>query len=163
LVPQRRFAFCFATNSLGGRMAVPQVTREVLAEFLEGDEPELAWSDLDSARVVEYCWRYSAALDDLEISFQDGLLKMRSFPKGGFPTQTTPPGPALPPFQIGFIGPDRIALVDPPLKETQERILAPSRRLDRMAPVGISNSSTYLGNELLFLKVGAEAEAYKES
>jgi hypothetical protein len=81
LVPQRRFAFCFATNSLGGRMAVPHVTRQVLAEFLQGDEPELAWSDLDSARVVEYCGRYSAALDDLEISFQDGKLKMRSFRK----------------------------------------------------------------------------------
>jgi CubicO group peptidase (beta-lactamase class C family) len=127
LVPQRRFAFCFATNSLGGRMAVPQVTRQVLPEFFEGDEPELAWSDLDSARVVEYCGRYSAALDDLEISFQDGKLKMRSFPKGGFPTQTTPPGPALSPFQIGLIGPDRIAVVDPPLKETQGEFL---RRAD---------------------------------
>jgi hypothetical protein len=98
-----------------------------LAEFLQGDEPELAWSDLDSARVVEYCGRYSAALDDLEISFQDGKLKMRSFPKGGFPTQTTPPGPALSPFQIGLIGPDRIAVVDPLLKETQGEFL---RRAD---------------------------------
>jgi CubicO group peptidase (beta-lactamase class C family) len=29
LIPERRLAFCFATNSLGGRMAVPQVTRQV--------------------------------------------------------------------------------------------------------------------------------------
>jgi hypothetical protein len=67
---------------------------------------------------AEYCGRYSATLTDLEISLNDGKLTMQAHPKGGFPTQDTPPPRIAPePFRIGFIGPDLIAMIDPPMRE----------------------------------------------
>jgi hypothetical protein len=62
-------------------------------------------------------------LDDVEVSLQHGKLMLHSRLKGGFPTQETPPGPAFPPFRIGFIGQDRIAMIDPPMKELQGEFL----------------------------------------
>ena len=123
LMPRRRFGFCLATNSMNGRMLLPEVTKEVLSKFLGIDEPEPAHIELHRAGALEYCGRYSAALSDLEISFQDDKLKMQLHPKGGFPTQTTPAEPTPPPCEIGLIGADRIAMVDPPMKQTQGEFL----------------------------------------
>ena len=44
---------------------------------------------------------------------------MQPHPKGGFPTADTPPGPTPPPFRVGLIGEDRVAMVDPAFKDIQ--------------------------------------------
>lgn len=56
---------------------------------------------------------------DIEIKTEDGKLMMQPHPKGGFPTTDTPPGPTLPPFRVGLIVEDRIAMVDPAIKDIQ--------------------------------------------
>ena len=79
--------------------------------------------------MLEYCGHYSAASGDLELSLEGSRLKVQPRPKGGFPTQETPPGPTPLPFRVGFVGSDRIAMVDPPMTEAQgESFVA------RMAP-----------------------------
>jgi len=72
---------------------------------------------------LEYCGSYSAVLDDVDISLKHGKLMLQSRLKGGFLTQKTPPGPGFPPFHVGFIGRDRIAMLDPPMKELQGEFL----------------------------------------
>jgi CubicO group peptidase (beta-lactamase class C family) len=123
LVPERKFGFALATNAMNGAFFAHDVARDLVAQFLEDDEPELDEITLDQAQILECCGSYSAVLDDVEISLEHGKLMLRSQLRGGFPTQETPPGPAFPPFRIGFIGPDRIAMLDPSMKELQGEFL----------------------------------------
>jgi CubicO group peptidase (beta-lactamase class C family) len=127
LVPQRKFGFALATNSLNGALFAREVGRDLLAKFLGNDEPEPQEIMLDRSRMLEYCGRYSAASSDLELTVEERRLKVQPRPKGGFPTQETPPGPTPPPFRVGFVGSDRIAMVDPPMTEAQGEFL---RRAD---------------------------------
>jgi hypothetical protein len=108
---------------MNGAFLAHAVARDLVAKFLEDDEPKPEEITLDQAQILECCGSYSAVLDDVEISLEHGKLMLQSRLKGGFPTQETPPGPAFPPFHIGFIGQDRIAMLDPPMKELQGEFL----------------------------------------
>ncbi|MBV8454331.1 MAG: serine hydrolase [Deltaproteobacteria bacterium] len=124
LVPERQFAWAIATNSLNGGLLAREVARDLIRQFLGNDEPEPSEIDLDRSLLLEYCGRYSAALGDLEISLKDGKLTMQPHPRGGFPTQDTPPPRIAPePFRIGFIGSDVIAMIDPPMREIRGEFL----------------------------------------
>ena len=124
LVPERQFAWAIATNSLNGGLLAREVARDLIRQFLGNDEPEPSEIDLDRSLLPEYCGRYSAALGDLEISLKDGKLTMQPHPRGGFPTQDTPPPRIAPePFRIGFIGSDVIAMIDPPMREIRGEFL----------------------------------------
>jgi CubicO group peptidase (beta-lactamase class C family) len=123
LIPERKFGFALATNSMNGAFLAHAVARDLIAKFLADDEPEPKEITLDQAHRLECCGSYSAVLDDVEISLEQGKLMLQSRLKGGFPTQETPPGPAFPPFHVGFIGQDRIAMLDPPMKELQGEFL----------------------------------------
>jgi hypothetical protein len=105
LVPQRKFGYALATNSLNGALFAREVVRDLLMKFLGNDEPEPQEVTLDRSRMLEYSARYSAASSDLELSLEERRLKVQPRPKGGFPTQGTPPGPSPPSFRIGFVGP----------------------------------------------------------
>jgi CubicO group peptidase (beta-lactamase class C family) len=123
IVPERKFVFALATNAMNGAFLAHAVARDLVAKFLDDDEPEPEEITLDQAQILEYCGSYSAVLDDVEISLEHGKLTLHSRLKGGFPTRETPAGPALPPFRIGFIARDRIAMFDPPMKELQGEFL----------------------------------------
>lgn len=73
--------------------------------------------------MLEYCGYCAAASGDLKLSLEVGGLKVQPRPKGGFPTRETPPGPTPPPFRVGFVGSDRVAMVYPPMKEAQGEFL----------------------------------------
>jgi CubicO group peptidase (beta-lactamase class C family) len=123
LVPERKFGFLLATNAMNGAFLAHSVARDLVANFLQNDEPESAEITLDQVQLLEYCGSYSAVLDDLELSLHDGALMLQSRLKGGFPTQETPAGPTPPPFRIGFIGRDRIAMTEPSMMEAQGEFL----------------------------------------
>jgi CubicO group peptidase (beta-lactamase class C family) len=123
LVPQRKFGFALATNSMNGALFARDLVRDLVAKFLGNEEPEPEEITVDRSRMLEYCGYYSAASGDLELSLEVGRLKVQPRPKGGFPTRETPPGPTPPPFRVGFVGSDRVAMVDPPMKEAQGEFL----------------------------------------
>ena len=123
VVPQRKFAFALATNSMNGTLFARDVVRDLLMKFLGNDEPEPQQITLGRSRMLEYGGRYSGASSDLELSLVERRLKVQPRPKGGFPTQETPPGPVPAPFRVGFVGSDRIAMVDPPMNEVQGEFL----------------------------------------
>lgn len=75
------------------------------------------------AQMSEYAARYRAAMDDLEVRLVGGKLIVQPHLNGGFPTIDTPAGPKPPPFRIGFIAPDRIAMFDPPMKDVEGEFL----------------------------------------
>ena len=71
------------------------------------------------SQMAEYSGRYTQAGSDIEIKTDAGKLMMQPHPKGGFPTKDTPPGPTPPPFRVGLVGEDRIAMIEPPIKDIQ--------------------------------------------
>jgi len=127
LVPQRKFGFALATNSMNGALFARELVRDLLTKFLGDQEPEPQEKTLGRSRMLEYCGHYSAASGALELSLEGRRLKVQLQPKGGFPTRETPPGPTPPPFRVGLVAPDRIAMVDPPMTEAQGEFL---RRAD---------------------------------
>jgi hypothetical protein len=119
LVPERQFAFALATNSMNGTLLARDVARDLIMRFIGNEQPDPSEIEMDDSRLLEYRGRYSAVLDDLEIDLNEGKLMMRPRPKGGFPTNQTPAGPAPPPFRIGFVGRDRVAMIDHRMREIQ--------------------------------------------
>ena len=72
------------------------------------------------SQMAEYSGRYTRSLgEDIELKAEAGKLMAQVYPNGGFPTADTPPGPTPPPFRVGLIGEDRIAMVEPVIKDIQ--------------------------------------------
>jgi CubicO group peptidase (beta-lactamase class C family) len=123
VVPQCDFGFALMTNSTSGALFAREVTTDLMRRFLGNDEPEPAEIPMAPDRMSEYVGRYGAALDDSEIRFEDGKLSMQSHPNGGFPTAGDPPGPNPPPFRVGFVATDRIAMTGPQMLDFQGEFL----------------------------------------
>lgn len=112
LVPARKFGIAITTNAMNGLLVMRDAFKDVVAKFLGYDEPEPDEIAIAPERIHEYLGRYSAAIDDLELKLEDRKLMVQAHPKGGFPTSDIPPGPTPPPFRAGFIGDDRIAMLE---------------------------------------------------
>jgi CubicO group peptidase (beta-lactamase class C family) len=124
MTPARKFGLALATNSMNGGLLNLEVTKGLVAKFLGNDEPEPAEIPMTPAQTTEYSGNYMRTMGgDIEIKTEDGKLVMQPHPKGGFPTSDTPPGPPPPPFRIGLIGKDRVAMVEPSFKDIQGEFL----------------------------------------
>jgi CubicO group peptidase (beta-lactamase class C family) len=120
MTPARKFGLALTTNSMSGGLFNIDVTKGLVAKFLGNDEPEPAEIPLTPSQMAEYSGRYTRSLGgDIEIETEAGKLMMQLHPKGGFPTTDSPPGPTPKPFRIGLIGEDRIAMVEPAVKDIQ--------------------------------------------
>jgi CubicO group peptidase (beta-lactamase class C family) len=119
MTPARKFALALATNSMNGSFFNLDVTKGLVAKFLGNDEPEPAEIAMTPSQMAEYSGRYTQASSDIEIKTETGQLMVQLHPKGGFPTKDTPPGPTPRPFRVGLIGENRIAMVEPPVKDIQ--------------------------------------------
>jgi CubicO group peptidase (beta-lactamase class C family) len=120
MTPARKFGLALATNSVSGGFFNLEVTKDLVAKFLGNDEPEPAEIPMTPAQMAEYSGRYVRLMGgDIEINAEAGKLMVQPHPKGGFPTSDTPPGPTPPPFRIGLIGKDRVAMVEPSFKDIQ--------------------------------------------
>ena len=119
MTPARKFALALNTNSASGGLFNIAVTKELVAKFLGNDALEPAEIPMSPTQMAEYSGRYTQAADDIEIKIEAGKLMFQYHPKGGFPTSDIPPGPTPPPFRIGLIGTDRVAMVEPSWKDIQ--------------------------------------------
>ncbi len=119
MTPERKFGLALATNSTSGGFFNLEVTKDLVAKFLGNDAPEPAEIPMTPPQMAEYSGRYTQATGDIEIKTEAGKLMVQLHPKGGFPTKDTPAGPPPPPFRIGLVGTDRVAMVEPPFKDIQ--------------------------------------------
>lgn len=120
MTPARQFGLALATNSTNGGLFNLDVTKDLVATFLGNDEPEIVEIPMTPSQMAEYSGRYTRSLgEDIELKAEAGKLMAQVYPKGGFPTAGTPPGPTPPPFRLGLIGEDRIAMVEPAMKDIQ--------------------------------------------
>jgi len=124
MTPVRQFGLALATNSMDGGLFNLEVTKGLVAKFLGNEEPELIEIPMTPSQLAEYSGRYTRSQGgDIEVKTEAGKLIMQPYPKGGFPIADTPPGPTPPPFQVGLIAEDRIAMVDPPIKDIQAEFI----------------------------------------
>ncbi len=123
MTPARKFALALNTNSSSGGLLGLEIGKGLVEKFLGNDAPEPAEIPMTPAQMAEYSGRYLAALGDIEIKTDGGKLMLQPLPKGGFPTKDTPAGPQPPPFRIGLVGKDRVAMVEPPVKDIQGEFL----------------------------------------
>jgi CubicO group peptidase (beta-lactamase class C family) len=123
MAPARKFALALTTNSASGGFFNLEVTKGIVAKFLGNDAPEPAEIPMTPAQMAEYSGRYLQAGGDIEVKTTDGKLMAQMIPKGGFPTAGTPAGPTPPPFRLGLVGTDRVAMVEPPFKDIQGEFL----------------------------------------
>lgn len=110
LAPSRAFAIALLTNSDQGEALHQEVTRWALQEYIGAADPELVPLERSPAELAPYIGRYVAALADLAIDLRDGGLVLQTIPRPG-----DGEGPlASPSVRLGFIGPDRVVVLDPP-------------------------------------------------
>jgi CubicO group peptidase (beta-lactamase class C family) len=124
MTPARKFGLALATNSGNGGLLNLEVTKGLVSTFLGNEAPEPTEIAMTPSQMAEYAGRYTRSLGgDIEITTEAGKLMLQVLPKGGFPTTDTPPGPMPPPFRAGLIGEDRIAMVEPAIKDIQGEFL----------------------------------------
>ena len=123
MTPQRKFGLALMTNSNSGGLVARDATKDLLPKFLGNEEPEPVEIPMSAEQMAEYAGRYQQLLGDVELKVEDGKLMFHVTPKGGFPTRDIPPGPPPPPFRVGLLAPDRIAMVEPAMKDVQGEFL----------------------------------------
>jgi CubicO group peptidase (beta-lactamase class C family) len=123
MAPRRKFAFAVMTNSNSGGLVARDAVRDLLRQFLSIDEPEPDEIAMSATQMAEYAGRYEQLLGDVELKVEDGKLMFHVIPKGGFPTRDIPPGPPPPPFRVGLVALDRIAMLEPATKDVQGEFL----------------------------------------
>jgi CubicO group peptidase (beta-lactamase class C family) len=109
IAPDRGFAIAIVTNHSYGGVVTERVAEQAYEAYLGVRTPELEPIELDPA---PYLGRYTARMAELELVQTDDRLELRYIPKGGFPTQDTPPGPAPPPATVRFASEDELFAVD---------------------------------------------------
>jgi CubicO group peptidase (beta-lactamase class C family) len=116
LVPAHGFALTVLTNADRGAALHGEITAWALQHILSAGDPEPALLHLPASTLVDYSGRYSAPLWDIEVRPGDDDLIVQITRKAGFPTSDSPPVASPPPMRAGFYGPDRLIVLDGPLK-----------------------------------------------
>jgi hypothetical protein len=111
------------TNSNSGGLVARDAARDLVRKFLGIEEPEPDEIPMPAAQMDEYAGRYEQLLGNVELKVEDGKLMFHVIPRGGFPTRDIPPGPPPPPIRVGMVAPDRIAMVEPAMKDIQGEFL----------------------------------------
>jgi CubicO group peptidase (beta-lactamase class C family) len=125
LAPERRFALAVLTNSDRGSALYAEITPWALRHFLGLEDPVPSPLPLSGEDLRPYAGRYVGALatSDLDLVPEGDHLRLRVLFKGGFPKKDTPPPPPLPLMRAGLFAPDRLIILDGPMKETRGEFL----------------------------------------
>jgi CubicO group peptidase (beta-lactamase class C family) len=118
MAPARRFAITVLTNANRGGELNREIVGWALREYLGIDEHPPTPLALTQEQLAEYAGRYSAALDDIALTPNDGALTMQYTPKGGFPEKDSPAPPAPPPMRLALCEGDRAVVLDGPMRDT---------------------------------------------
>lgn len=123
LVPSHQFALVILTNADYGRILNQEVTEWALEHFLGLTTPKPALLEREEREIRPYLGHYDSQMLHIELYLQDGQLMAQFTPKGGFPDKDSPAPPAAPPVRLAFITPDRLLILDHPMKDRQAEFL----------------------------------------
>ncbi len=117
MVPDRRFAITILTNADRGAMLYGDVVKWALSHYLGLAEPDPVPLEMSVEALTPYAGRYVGAeqTSDMELSLHDGGMRMRVTLKIP-PNKILQPPPAPPAMRLGFLGEDRVVVLDGPMK-----------------------------------------------
>jgi hypothetical protein len=110
--PEKGFAITVLTNANRGVELHGTTVNWALEQYLGLVEPEPPLLERSAEQLAEYAGRYHAALSDLDLSVEDGMLVLQATPRGGFPLPDSKPGEAPPPTRLSLHQDERVIGLD---------------------------------------------------
>ncbi len=124
LAPAQNFVFIALTNASNGSALYGQILNWTLEQFLGVKEPKRNLLPLSDEELSGYVGRYSAALDEIEITLKEHQLWAQVHDLGGFPVRSSPPdSPPAPPVRLSFYEPDKGLFINPPRDDARVEFL----------------------------------------
>ena len=128
-LPERGLALIVLTNSDHGSRAHGEVVSAAYRIYLGAEPARPATVQVPAEKLREYAGLYRAALDDVELTVQDGELHLRTTELRWL-TPSLPKRESPPPTRLAFHADDRVVALDPPHAGTQAEFLrAPDGRI----------------------------------
>jgi CubicO group peptidase (beta-lactamase class C family) len=121
--PEHGFAITVLTNANRGVELHGTTVDWALKEYLGLVEPEPPLLERSAEQLAEYAGRYHAALSDLDLSVEDGMLVLQATPRGGFPKPDSKPGETPPPTRLSLHQDERVIGLDAPYKGARGEFL----------------------------------------
>jgi hypothetical protein len=116
-IPEKDFAIAILTNSDEGGILNDSAVSSALKLYF-GIEPSLPRSNRRNPRELrEYTGSYRIGTEAFDLKEKNGYLVYHHIPLGGFPTPSTPPGPAMPAMRFAFYEKDEMIGLDEPMKD----------------------------------------------
>lgn len=108
VLPEEEFAIIALTNGGRGSQVHGAALTWAAKEFANAVEPAPELLALPADQLATYAGFYKANLAHARVTPGDNTLLIQLYDKGGFPDESSPPGPAEPPFEAAFYAEDRI-------------------------------------------------------
>lgn len=109
-VPQHQFAFAILSNADHGDTLCMAMAQTALELFLGVVEPQPETFTRPYAELTEYAGTYDAQAQVIELTPQEGGLRLEFHYKGGFPTPDTPAQPDPEPSPAVFYSPEHLII-----------------------------------------------------
>lgn len=121
--PEHGFAITVLTNANRGVELHASTVDWALNAYLGLVEPEPPLLERSAEQLNEYAGRYHAALSDLDLTVEDGMLVLHATPRGGFPLRDSKPGEPPPPTRLSLHQDECVIGVDSPYKGARGEFL----------------------------------------
>ncbi len=123
MVPSRNFALAVLTNADRGSELHGEATDWILRRYLGLEDPEPAPLDATADQRAPYAGRYTAAMQDIELTVSDGGFSLQRIPKGGFPNKEVAAPATPPPVRAALYAENLLICLDEPMKGTRGEFL----------------------------------------
>ena len=127
LVPKHNLILVILTNSDNGGNLIQEVTRWVIAEYLNVNLPQPDPIEHETADLQPFAGVYDRPFANIELGILGGRLIGQLAYKKGFPDQNTPPPPPPPPMTFMPVGRDHLIVTDGPMAKSEAHLI---RRAD---------------------------------
>ncbi len=123
LVPERDFALAVLTHGDQGWRTARALYRWCVRRYL-GETPYVPQpTGAPADALAPYAGHYERYYADADLEMQDGALFLRLTFKRSFPDERTPVPPPTPPMRVDLAGPDRLLVLEGPLKDALVDVL----------------------------------------
>lgn len=123
IAPAHDFAVGVFTNSDEGGILCTKIRNLALQRYLGAAFPTATPLDWPEVRLLPYVGRYESRGYICEIVLRDGGLVLQVIPKGGFPTEDSPPSAAPPPVKVALYDEDKLAGLEDPFRDNRAEFL----------------------------------------
>ncbi|MBC7876818.1 MAG: beta-lactamase family protein [Anaerolineales bacterium] len=116
-IPKKGFAIAILTNSDNGGVLNNNALIYALELYCNIKLTTPKTIKTSANELIEYEGSYRIGTEAFDLKIKNGNLMYHHIPLGGFPTPSSPPGPAMPPMRIAFYDKDQAIGLDEPMKD----------------------------------------------